>query len=208
MSTITLAELRGAAQLAGNFKTTDALLTTANWTKLINRALRQITNDSDWYWLRSSETLTLTAGTRTKAPGSSLYLRTLSLTHDDNGTPLSLRDVSEIDRILTVGRPLLYDIDNATIVMAPIPDVAYTITHRFIKSEVALSGDSDTPLIPAEMAEGLILYSVMLGHQAAQNSEKAVDAEKAYRTWLRRTLDQNARSREPFRPRVRPGSLF
>lgn len=208
MSTITLAELRGAAQLAGNFKTTDVLLTSANWTKLINRALRQITNDSDWYWLRSSETLTLTAGTRTKAPGSSLYLRTLSLTHQTSGTPLALRDVSELDRILTVGRPLLYDVDNATIVVAPTPDVDYAVTHRFIKSEVALSGDSDTPLMPAEMSEGLIVYSVMLAHQAAQNSEKAIEAEKAYRSWLRRTTDQNARSREPFRARVRPGSLF
>lgn len=208
MATITLAQIRTAAQNQGAFKTTDTRLTSAAWTDIINRALRQIVLEHDWYWLRSSETLTLTAGTATVAPGSTAFLRTLSLTHTDVGTPLSLRDVTELDRITQSGRPVLYDVDNATIVVAPIPDWAYTLKHRFIRSETPLSSDSDTPLLPLEMSEGLILYAVQLAFEFIRDTEKALAAEKQFSKWLRRIEDNNARSREPFRVRVRPGSLF
>lgn len=207
MATITLAQIRAAAQLHGNFQTTDTKLTTSNWTSIINRALRQITLEHDWFWLRTSETLTCTAGTATLTPGTG-FLRTLSLTHTDTGLPLSLKDSSELDRITRTGRPVYYDIDNATILISPNPDAAYTIKHRFIRVETVLSADGDVPLIPLEMSEGLILYAVQLAFESIKQHTDALATAKEYGKWLQRTTDQNARSREPFSIRVRPGGLF
>lgn len=207
MATTTLALIRASSISQGGFKSTDTRLTTAVWLDIINRSLRQTALDNDWYWLRSSETLTTTAGTGTLTPGAT-FLRTRSITHQDVGTPLALRDVSELDRITTQGRPVLYDVDNSTMIVRPIPDRAYLLTHRFIRTEVVLAADGDSPLLPLEMSEGVILYAVMLAHEFIRDQAQAAQARTGYTSWLRRVTNNSARSLEPFHIRVRPGSLF
>ncbi len=208
MATPTQALIRASAQLQGNFKTTDTRLTTSAWLDIVNRALRQIALDHDWYWLLANETLTLTAGTATVAPGAATYLRTRTLTHNDVGTPLYLREISELDRVTRTGRPIIYAVDNSTINVKPIPDSAYVLVHRYVKSETVMTGDSDVPLIPMEMSEGVILYATKLAFEFIRDTDKAKAAEADYAKWLRRAQDNNARTAEPFRPRIRPGSLF
>lgn len=207
MATTTLAAVRTAAQNQGNFKTTDTRLTTTTWAEIINRALRQIALDHDWFWLLTNETLTTVPGTSTLAPAAT-FLRTKSITHNDVGTPLTLREISELDRITTAGRPILYTVENSTISVKPVPDAAYTLMHRFVRTEIVLAADGDSPLIPLEFSEGLILYATKLAFEFIHDTTKALEASKEYTAWLNRSSDNNARSREPFQARVRPGSLF
>lgn len=209
MATITLLQLRSAIQDQGNFKTTDTRLTSTALTSIVNRALRQVALDHDWFWLRVNETLNTVAGTSTiTLGGTTPFLRLMSLTHQDVGTPLMLREVGELDRITTAGRPILYSIENSTLIVKPTPDRVYAMTHRFIRPEIVLVADGDTPLCPLEFAEGVILYGLKLAHQFIQQTDKATAAKADYASWLNRATDNNARSREPWRVRVRPGSMF
>lgn len=211
MATITLAQLRSKLRNRLNSKTTDTRLTDANLNEVINEALRLVSLDADWWWLETLHTLSVVTGQETYTVGTDIpsdYQRTVSITHVDTGEPLGHRRASELDRFVIAGRPALYDSYGTTVVIKPTPNGSFSLRHRYIRDESLLSSDSDTPLTPLEYSKGVIEKAAAIAFDYIHDVERNAEAQKNYADWMIHVRDNNQRSREPVRIRVRPGSLW
>jgi hypothetical protein len=187
---------------------TDAGITDAVLTDAVNAALRAITLEADWPWLVTSTTFTTMAGTTSYALPTT-HLRTLSLVDVAIAEPLQRRQTVEIDRFqLQQGRPYLYAISGSSLLLAPKPDGAYQIQHRFVRAEITLSAGTNSPLLPDPFIDGVVDYAAALAFLNARQDDRANAAMTQYVAWLRRTKDNIFLSRDPLTVRVRPGSPY
>lgn len=201
----TLATLRQKVIDRANLKSTDTRLTTTVLNRIINDALSQVSMEHAWPWLQTSASIVTVAGTSSYAVPAD-YIQTHSLVQTDIGAPLVQRATLELDQIIASGRPSTYAIYGTSVLLKPIPDGAYTISHRYIKAEPALVADGDVSLIPEVYSRGAVEWAAMLAFQEIKDEVSALSAEKNYRSWLNRVSDNVRSSREPMRVRVRPGS--
>lgn len=205
MATITLTELQAAVRLRMNAKTTDSVLTTANITEAINDAIRTITLEHDWFWLHTSTTITTVAGTSVYAVPAD-FLRTISITDTVIGNHLVQFPLIDLDSIVGQGRPNIYAVEAGNIILKPIPSDVNTFLHRYVKTETPLSVGGDTPLIPKEFSEGIVHGAALTAARFIRDSQMAAEAAADYNDWLTVAQDNNRRSKEPMRVRVRRGS--
>lgn len=201
---MTLTEMRTAVRTRLGNPSTDGFFSDAQLTDLINEALQAISSEDDWPWLQTSENIALTSGDGSYPPAAN-WIRTKQL-YITNFEPLVQISLAEINEITTQGQPEYFHIYDEEIVVRPIPTVSATLIHQYIRSETALSGDSDTPVMPTMFHYAIVAFACYLAHLRQQRNELAQLELRAYQDWYRRMISFRRRSQLPIRPRVRPGS--
>lgn len=208
MAGVALSVLRAKVRLRTNSVSTDTRLTDAVLLGTINDALRQVTLEQDWPWLLTEETITTVAADGSY-PVPADYLRTFSIVDNTTGLALEPRSAIEMDQyqVLT-GTPSAYHSYGDAILLGPLPAQARTYRHRYVQIENVLATDADTALIPVEFSEGVVEWASRLAFTYIRDSAKAAEAEAGYYAWLSRIRDNMKRTKQPIRPRVRPGAWF
>lgn len=202
-----LTDLISRVREKGGFDADDAGLTDPKLTAFINAALKQVAQEHDWPWLKTSANISAVAGTSEYATPAD-WMRTDSLVIPDVGIVLENRDIDDLDRIIYRDRPALFAIEAEQVVLKPIPDAAYTIKHRYYRVERTLVSGADVPYMPSTFDEGIVEFATSLAFRKLRQGDKAVLADQAYQAWLKRTRDIVKRSRRPVRVSVRPGGLL
>lgn len=202
----TLGQLRDAVRRRVPITETDTQLGYEIIDEFINTALRQVSVEHNWPWLLDTQTITTTASDDTYNVDAD-FLTTKTISENSSDLVLrnmALQDILEIPET-TTDRPQFYVIDREQVVIRPVPDGVYTLTHYFYRMEPALSGDSSQPFIPYAYDEGVVEYATYLCLRMKREDQRAVLSLKAYQDWVRRTADNLVESREPKAPRVRRG---
>lgn len=191
----------------GSFNSSDTGLTQAVRFTFVNAALKQISNERDWPWLFTTATITTVAGTSTYAHPTG-YVRTDSIYEPATGQSVQERQIEEIDQLVSRGRPVFWASYGTNIVLGPPPDGVYTLTHRYVRIEPALTTGADLPLIPNAFDEGVVEWATYLAHTFTRQFDKAGEAAARYNAWLKSTQDNVRRGRRPVRVQVRPGAVW
>ena len=199
-----LSEMRTAVRTRLGNPSTDGFFSDANLTDLINEALQVISTEDDWPWLQTSENIALVSGDGSYPPAAN-WIRTKQL-HITNFEPLVLISLAEVNEITAQGQPEYYHIYDEEILVRPIPTVAATLIHQYIRTETALAADGDTPLMPLQFHYAIVAYACYLAHLRQGREQLAQLELRAYQDWYRRMVSFRRRSQLPIRPRIRPGS--
>lgn len=211
-----LAALRTAVRTRIGVPAADTFFTDTVLTDLVNEALQAVSAEADWPWLQTSTTISTVAGTGTYTPPAD-WGQTRALTIDGYDA-MEYRTLPEIREYLSTirGVPTVYTVSAEAILMRPVPAAVYSVTHDYMKGEPALSGDSDTPLMPSQFHYAIVSFAVHLAH--ARNNEigsyrgavtgAAAAALQQYQLWLGRMHSQRRRSSGPMRVRVRAGGIL
>lgn len=164
----------------------------SNATLWLNMAQSDIMTVRRWSWSTNTESVVTVPNTQTVTISSladvPLYWGRLQptdptvaeprfidpMTYDDDWTRHAISST-------TTGQPRAYTIWNGVITFYPIPDVAYTYTLWYWKAAVDLSGGTDTPPIPAQWENILVLGALV--HAAERDRDQAA--------YVRRTNDYN-----------------
>lgn len=171
---------------------------------MLNAAVKRVALMHDWPWLEASETISVTAGTNEYTPGNT-WRTTLRLYRD--GYPdLEYRQPRDMQGFISDGQtgpPLMYTVERGKIVLAPIPDTSYTLTHVFIRTETEIDDAADVPLVPT-WAEDLVV--AVAAHMLAASMRdsglmKMLEAEA--RDMLAVLRDEVRRSRAFPKPKRR-----
>lgn len=179
----------------------------------INAAIRQYAAARLWPWLDTVETITTAGGTDTYTPGANgtgTWVSTddLVLTADDGIVfTLNRHDRSVLDdwTVTERARPEVFAVSADQIVLRPIPDRAYTLTHRYQRAEKVLVSDTDVPYLPDAYADAVVDLATVLALGRSKEDNRAVAAAARYSQWLDMMDDNRRRGRKPSRVRVRPG---
>lgn len=155
---------------------------------LINAAIRHIESIHDWRWLETTETINTSNGDRTYAVAAD-YRRTVSLATSD-GEEVKRRPIEEVDLWVSASsaEPKLYAVYGSEIILAPVPSGAVALTHRYIKTETELSGDSDAPTLPAVWHQAVVEYASYLGFRRVGDLDEANGALGAADSWFKKML--------------------
>jgi hypothetical protein len=203
----TTAELIEAIQDRAELDANSSLTTAAYMLRLLNRALAQVSLEANWPWLRSSASVSSVAGTPTLVLPTG-WLRTMSLTDNEDGTPMDRRPARILDRLVDSGRPQLYAAEGGVLTLGPTPDAVYTYTHRYLRSEPTLTAGG-TPLIPEAYSQGVVEWAAIKAFQkTTAGAEKVTQAILDYRDWVTRTRDNINQGADPLRVEPREGAWF
>lgn len=204
----TLADLSARLLARGGFKPTDVEIGYNARVAFINAAIKKIANERDWPWLYTTATITTVANTSTYALPAA-HVRTDSIFEPSTGTLLDERQIEELDALVTTAdRPVFFAAYGSNMVLAPPPDGVYTLTHRYVRSETPLAAQTDTPLIPAALDEGIVEWAAKLAFDTLGNAEASKAAAERYDTWIKQTVDNIRRTRRPVRVQVRAGAVW
>lgn len=183
---MTLATLRASVLARIGAPTGDSFHTTARLNEQINSALQYVSSLGDWEWLEASETLTTASGTDTYTVSANA-LRTIDIV-DPTGNPLVRKPIDELEYMpggaaqsATVRFFANY---KNTVILRPVPSAIIALKHRYVTVEPVLSGDSDTPLMPAAWQNSIIDRAVYLSEFAAGNVAMAQAADKSFTDWI------------------------
>lgn len=162
----------------------DSFYTSTVIDELVNAALQFVSSEQDWAWLEKSETLTTVASTSSYSAASD-YLRTITVA-DSTGIPLSLKPIDELEFMTTAesANPRFYAVYAGAVHLRPVPNGAFSVFHRYIGSEDALVGTTDTPLMPAQFHEVVVEYACYLARMRAGNIAEAEAALTVYDRWV------------------------
>lgn len=207
MASATLADLRTRLLHRISGSANDLGLTSTQLVEFVNAAIKHVQMVADWPWMIGLQTFNTVAGQR-NYPVPTDWLRTHTLTAMDVGDPIHLRTVGEIDEVIFQGRPRIYVIDQEQIYIAPIPDGAYPLQHRYYSTEALLVADGDQPKIPVQFDEGVIEYAAVLGLRYLRQEDRSKMAQLGFDNWVKVTQDNARRTRETLRVRVRPGAMI
>ena len=207
-----LSSARDAVYLRTGYTTDDGQLTPERVTVALRSALSFIASEHDWDWLQSTETLSTTSGTNYVTPLAGAadgvtWIRTTHLT-GPNGSVITRVPWSEFRAMpeTSQGQPYIWSDRFGRLYLWPEPDAVYALTHDFIRGEVTLGSDTDSPLLPDQFTDGWIEYATYLAFRRVGEVDRAAEAFQAYQEWQRVTADNRRRSRGPFRVAVRPGA--
>lgn len=182
---------------------TGEYLRLVNWT---NRAYLSIQRRrKDWGWMRQTASFTTVAGQATYALGSGagttgvtaatfgMWARNTGRSYLTSvGTPSeafleyatyeSWRDAYQFSSLRTsTSRPNVVTITPAKALgLGPVPVAGYTITMDYYTKPVSLSGDSDTPLLPAEFHRAIVCRAMMYYARYESAPEIYDDAKAEY----------------------------
>jgi len=203
----TLGELRTRLRLRVPVPENDSNLTSERLDSILNTALRQVASEHDWPWLQTTETISTVAGTEAYDVEPD-WIKTFSLVETGQSQLVQVTNVIDLDVYTGVvrGRPRLFVVYGGQILLRPIPDGVYSLTHRYVQSEPTIAGDSNKALIYDAFSEGVIEYAAFLTLRYIREDKRATDALASYRNWLTRTADNKIQTTQTRTPRVRAGS--
>jgi hypothetical protein len=174
----TLIELRNEV-LAHGFDI-GSVLTFDDVTKYLNFALRRIARKIDYYTEESSQSFSTVAGTAAYAWPTDLgRMRYIRL--DDDATVLGAVRLRDIDgSAVSSGKPTVYALSGAGVVLYPTPDAAYSMLLRYYALPALMSADSDVPSIPEDYHETLTFYALKRCCEREDDGEMATYWEQRW----------------------------
>lgn len=191
----------------------DGQLTPTVLGQFVNDANHAIEVMEDWPWLMTSATFTTTANTATY-PTPANWLRTdeILFNWNDGSTPalehLSPREINDRYPASSINQPVAWSIQGDQIMLRPIPDGVYTITHWYYRTEPDLFQDSDTPVMPQSFHAAIVELAATFTLRRVQQEGRAVSAQAAFdNVWLPRLQNHRRRFSGPIKVRVRPGYM-
>ena len=203
-----LSTMRTAVRTRLGSPATDGFFSDAQLNDLINEGLQAYATEHDWPWLEATETLTTSAGSAALSP-SGTWTRTKGLIIDGYDA-LEMVSLAELRGVPTTirGVPRVYCIEQEAILLRPVPNAAYSVTHDYYKVEPELVGDANQPLLPSQFRYAIIEYATYLAHLRAGQPGPAQAALSAYSQWIQRMRDNRRRSTSTIKVRVRPGGAL
>jgi hypothetical protein len=192
-------------------RTNDPAFPSPTVTRFVNAALREMSSEHAWPWLATSETISTVAGTDSYSPADVHWMATNALVVMVSNVPYPLarveRDVLDDDYDSVVQRqPEAFAVYADQLVVRPIPDAVYTLTHRYQRAEKVLASDSDTPYLPDAYADVVIDLALAITLGRSKEEPRAVAALGRYSAWLADMTKNSRRGSKPTRIRIRPGS--
>jgi hypothetical protein len=202
------ADLRNAVRIRLGNPSAEGFFTDPVLNALVNEALQVVSAEEDWPWLQAATTFSTVAGTQAYSPPSD-WARTKALIID-GAYPiewLPLTDIRSIP-VATTGAPTCFTVFAEELLLAPVPNGAYTVKHDYYVSEAALTAETDTPLLPASFHYAVVAKATELGHLRQRDIDRAGAELAEYNSWVVCMRTHLSRSSAPKRIRVRPGSAF
>ena len=182
-----------------NLSSADDRVSDANLLEFVNAAIQDIASQRDWPWNQHVETISVTLDDNTYTPHS-LWRTTLSLTLDDPQSTLQKRTWKWTRRIASTdlkGKPAYYTEHAGTIYIFPIPDKAYTLTHRFMMLASNLGSTSNSVDSPDWFDHVIVTRAASYVAQKMRDSEMYQMLETQYKAQLKSFGDEISRSYEP-----------
>jgi hypothetical protein len=201
VSPTNLALFRDSVRARCGISDGDAFFADSDVDDMVNEALQVISSEADWPWLQAATTFSTVSGTQGYTPPSDWSVtRVLSI---DGYKPLEWRSLPEIRGVETTftSRPTAFTTNAETILLAPVPDGAYTVRHDYSVSESDLVSDTDEPLLPAQFHFAVVAKAAELMHLRQRDTQRAAAQMTEYTTWLTRMRRHMARSSAPKRVR-------
>lgn len=140
-----LGQLRTEVRLRATVPSTDGLWTDAFVNSAINEALLQLSTEHPWPWLQESTTATPSSTGVVDLSALTPLVRDLAhvFVGEVEAHPVSAAETSSV--ITPDGYN--YSVWGDTLQLRPV--TTDTVTIRYYSNEAVLSGDSDTPVMPA-----------------------------------------------------------
>lgn len=155
---------------------------------IINEAIHYLDTASPdgWPWMRTTLNTTITIGSYTFSQLSgttSTIAKVLSAKVKDGDTwqILRFRNQDEIDQLYPTddtGLPESYTVDGGKIGVYPPPDGSYSLQARVIFSENDLSGNTDSPTLPASFHTGIVDAALLIAYQALADDRRVALQEQ------------------------------
>jgi hypothetical protein len=170
----------------------DARFPDATLTRIVNRALRQLSAEHDWPWNQATEDLTTAAGTQAYAPNAA-WQKTLRLRYENRDLKeYQARDAAQYND--DTGQPVGFFIERDQIHIVPTPDGVYTIQHVYSAVETALSGDTDTPALPDRYIDWLVSIALTQVATIIRDTDLFGMSDRERRRWSTLAADEQRRS--------------
>lgn len=165
----TLIELRNEV-LAHGFDV-GQVLTLDDVTRYLNIALRRVARKIDFYAEESSQAFATVAGTAAYAWPTDLgRMRYLRLVDDAVVlTPTRLREVDS--SAASTGKPRLYALSGAGVMLYPTPDAAYNMMLRYYALPALMVADTDVPAIPEDYHSSLTFYAIQRCYEREDDAQ-------------------------------------
>lgn len=158
-----LSDIRTEVRDRAGLDSSDAMLTDAVLTRLINASLREVSNIRDWDWLMARETISTVVGTTVYDRAADAKTSTrLTVPIGEDTRLLRLvtpRAAAAYERYS--GRPAVWYVQAGQIFIYPKPSKVYDLTHDYIATETALANATDEPLIPDYAIDLVIIKAAM-----------------------------------------------
>lgn len=186
---------------------TDGFFTAAQKSDMVNEGLQVVSAECDWPWLQATATISVTQGTVAYAvPADYSHTKLLYIEDYDPMEYLGQFDIAT-ERVQGQSQPIHFTVWDEDIVFSPEPNASYTVIHKYIKQEPAITGAS-SPIMPSVFHYSIVAKAVELAHLRQGYLARAEAAATEYREWLSRMYNYKRRVTQPVKRRVRPGGGF
>lgn len=198
-----LAQLREQSYARAGISPDNANISVNVMDRFINAALRKASTRFDPFWLETSTTLTLEAGTYEYSLSELVSFHKLSRVQDEHFNVLTSVGKHELPRylMLTHQRPRFYSVEEQKLKVAPIPAETGTITVVYFRLEDPLNNESDEPLLPDQYADWLVCEAAINAATKERDIEMLTVLRQERDDWVRIIRD-DIRQQRAF-PRVR-----
>ena len=182
-----------------NLATDDARVSDANLLDFINAAIQDCESQKEWPWREHIETISITNGDNTYTPAAD-WKTTLSLTLDDPPAVLQRRTWKWTRRLAwsdLKGTPVYYTDHGGQFYLYPVPDAAYTMKHRFLKTVGVLAATSSSVASPDWFDPVIVTKASSYVAQKLRDSELYQMLETQYKQQIKGFADDVSRTYEP-----------
>lgn len=173
--------------------------------RFINAALRKASTRFDPFWLETSASLSVTAGTYEYALSLLTSFHKLSRIQDSEYNVLISIGKQELTRHLSYSpqRPRYYAVEEQKIKLAPIPAENATLTVIYYRLEDALTDESDEPLLPDQYADWLVCEAAIYAAQKERDMDMVAMLSRERDDWVKETRNDIRQQRALPRVRTR-----
>ena len=182
-----------------NLHVDDARVSDANLLDFINAAIQDCESQKEWPWREHSENISVTSGDNTYTPAAD-WKTTLSLTLDDPPAVLQRKTWKWTRRLAwsnLKGTPAYYTDHGGTLFLYPVPDAAYTMHHRFLKTVGVLGSTSANVASPDWFDQVIVTKASSYVAQKLRDSEMYQMLETQYKQQIKAFADDVSRTYEP-----------
>lgn len=205
-----LSEIREQVYDRAGISPDDPIAAAPTVDRFINAALRKASTTFDPFWLETSGTLSLSAGTNAYALSTLSNFHKLSrLEYTDIDKTLLAIGKHELTRHLSYSsqRPQFYTVEAQQVKFAPMPDQAYTLRAIYYRLEDPLVDESDSPLLPDQYSDWLVCEAAILAATKNRDLEMLTVMRQERDEWIRRIRDDIRQMRALPRVRIRQDVL-
>jgi hypothetical protein len=168
----------------------DARFGSTTMTNIVNSALKQVSGDFDPFWLLTSGSIAVVAGTVNYATSTLTRFRKVQRIVDDLNyelTALGKREIGRYQRFTS--KPQGYHVEEGSIKLLPVSDAAYTYTVHYYQNEIPLASDNDQPALPVEYTDFLVVRAALICARKIKDAEAVANMKEEIVDWKKRIAD-------------------